>query len=166
MNTDLRAKNALFPRLTSEASEREMTMFPYIGNGEYCFANSLHMSLLGSGVPPESLPSPSFLECLTTIPFGNTYLKDAEIFFFCGPDPDFGRTRVLEMMGWTCQVECDGTEEAALARLRAAAQHDTTGPTPGSCRRHPPRSFSGVAAVGRVRRASIEHLYYHVDRQG
>lgn len=98
-------------------------MLPYVGNGEYCFSNSLHMSLLGSGAPPESLPSPSFLECLTTIPFGNTYLKEAELFFFCGPNPDFGRTRVIEIMGWTCQVEYGGTEEVALARLRAAAQH-------------------------------------------
>jgi len=50
-------------------------MLPYIGSGDYCFSNSLHMSLLGSGVPAESLPSTGFLECLTTLPFGYTYLK-------------------------------------------------------------------------------------------
>src|SRR5579884_1109760 len=38
------------------------------------------MSLLASGAPPESLPSIGFLECLTTLPFGYTYLKEAELF--------------------------------------------------------------------------------------
>ncbi len=98
-------------------------MLPYVGSGDYCFSNSLHMSLLGSGAPPESLPSTGFLECLTTMPFGYTYLKEAELFFFSGPNPDLGLTRAIETLGWACQVERGGTEGEALARLRAAAQH-------------------------------------------
>ena len=98
-------------------------MLPYVGSGDYCFSNSLHMSLLGSGAPPESLPSTGFLECLTTMPFGYTYLKEAELFFFSGPNPDLGLTRAIETLGWTCQVERGGTEGEALTRLRAAAQH-------------------------------------------
>ncbi len=98
-------------------------MLPYIGSGDYCFSNSLHMSLLGSGASPESLPSTGFIECLTTQPFGYTYLKTTELFFFSGPNPDLGLTRAIETLGWACQVECGGTESEALARLQAAARH-------------------------------------------
>lgn len=98
-------------------------MLAYIGSGDYCFSNSLHMSLLGSGIPAESLPSTSFLECLTTLPFGYTYLKEAELFFFSGPNPDLGLTRAIETLGWTCRLEYGGNEQEALARLRAAVQH-------------------------------------------
>jgi hypothetical protein len=49
-----------------------MQMIPSIGSGDYCFANSLHMSLAAGGAPVESLPSTGFLECLTTLPFGYT----------------------------------------------------------------------------------------------
>jgi len=35
-------------------------MLPYIGSGDYGFSHSLHMSLLGSGAPAESLPSTGF----------------------------------------------------------------------------------------------------------
>src|SRR5438270_7062002 len=98
-------------------------MLAYVGSGDYCFSNSLHMSLLGSGSPTEGLPSTGFLECLTTMPFGYTYLKEAELFCFSGPNPDQGLTRAIETLGWTCQVERGGTEGEALTRLRAAAQH-------------------------------------------
>lgn len=97
-------------------------MLPYIGSGDYCFSNSLHMSLLGSGAPPESLPSTGFLECLTTMPFGYTYFKEAELFFFSGPNPDLGLTRAIEILGWTCQLERGGDEEEAYARLSTAVQ--------------------------------------------
>ncbi len=98
-------------------------MLPYVGSGDYCFANSLHMSLLGSGAPPESLPSTGFLECLTTLPFGYTYLKDADLFYFSGPNPDRGLTHALETLGWECQLERGGADGQAMARLRAAVQH-------------------------------------------
>ncbi len=98
-------------------------MLPYIGSGDYCFSNSLHMSLLASGARAESLPSTGFLECLTTLPFGYTYLKEADLFFFSGPNPDLGLTRAIETLGWTCTLERGGDEGEALARLRAAVQH-------------------------------------------
>jgi hypothetical protein len=80
-------------------------MLPYIGNGDYCFANSLHMSLLAGSARTEGLPSTGFLECLTTLPFGYTYLKEADLFFFSGPNPDLGLTRAIETLGWTCKLE-------------------------------------------------------------
>jgi hypothetical protein len=57
------------------------------------------MNLLGSGAPAESLSPTGFLEYLTTLPFGYTYLKDAELFFFSGPNPDLGLTRAIETPG-------------------------------------------------------------------
>ena len=98
-------------------------MLPYTGSGDYCFSNSLHMSLLGSGAQASSLPETGFLECLTTMPFGCTYFKEAELFFFSGPNPDLGLTRAIETLGWTCTLESGGGEGEALARLRAAVQH-------------------------------------------
>jgi hypothetical protein len=98
-------------------------MLPYVGSGDYCYAYSLYMSLLGSGANADTLPSPGFLECLTTMPFGNTYLNKARLFFFDGLDPHQGLTRAIETLGWTCRLEQGGDEQRALERLRAAAQH-------------------------------------------
>lgn len=98
-------------------------MLPYVGSGDYCYANSLYMSLLGSGANADTLPSPGFLECLTTMPFGNTYLNVARLFFFDGLDPHQGLTRAIETLGWTCRLEQGGDEERALERLRAVVLH-------------------------------------------
>src|ERR1700730_13792403 len=98
-------------------------MLPYTGSGDYCFANSLHMSLLGSGAQASSVPETGFLECLTVMPFGYTYFKEAELFFFSGPNPDLGLTRAIETLEWMCTLERGGDEEEAFARLRAAVQH-------------------------------------------
>jgi hypothetical protein len=100
-------------------------MVPYVGSGDYCYAYSLHMSLLGSGAQSRAIPSPGFLECLTTMPFGNTYLIGPQVFFFDGLDPDQGLTRALETLGWSCRLERGGDDRTALDRLRAALQ---TGP--------------------------------------
>ncbi len=97
-------------------------MVPYVGSGEYCYANSLSMSLLGSRANPDTLPSPGFLECLTTMPFGNTYLNGAKLFFFDGLDPHRGLTRAIETLGWTCRLEQGGDEHRAMELLRAAVQ--------------------------------------------
>ncbi len=101
-------------------------MPPYVGSGDYCYAYSLYMSLLGSGVPPETVPSPGFLECLTTMPFGHTYLVYPQLFFFDGLDPDQGLTRALATLGWTCRLERGGDEQAALSRLRLAVRQGPT----------------------------------------
>jgi len=97
-------------------------ILPYIGSGDYCYANCLYMSLLGGGANPDHLPSPGFLECLTTTPFGYLYLKAAKRFFFGGVDPHQGLTRAIETLGWTCRLEQGGDEHSALERLRAAIQ--------------------------------------------
>jgi hypothetical protein len=98
-------------------------MIPYVGSGDYCYVNSLYMSLLGGGEAPDQVPSPGFLECLTTMPFGNTYLTGPRLFLFDAFDPHQGLTRAIETLGWTCRLEQGGDERSALERLRAATQH-------------------------------------------
>lgn len=101
-------------------------LIPYSGKSEYCYANSLYMSLVGAGAETRNLPEVSFLECLTTMPFGTMYLRleDGPLVFFSSPtiDPDVGVTRALAALGWTCDewFGDDGVE--ALTRLRTAVQ--------------------------------------------
>jgi hypothetical protein len=98
----------------------------YIGNGSYCYANSLFMSLLGAGATSREVPEPGFLECLTTMPFGNTYVRrEGEPMAFFSPparNPDEGLTLALATLGWTCQEEHGGTPEEAFARLCEATK--------------------------------------------
>lgn len=101
-------------------------MTPYTGKSEYCYANSLHMSLIGAGADARELSDPGFLECLTTLPFGKEYmrLEDGPLVFFSSPDvsPVTGLRRAIEALGWTCNEWCgqDGSQdgEEALSRLR------------------------------------------------
>ena len=103
-----------------------MTTTSYMGNGAYCYSNSLYMSLLSAEADRTWLPLPGFLECLTTMPFGNMYLalEQGPLPFFSGPniDPDRGLSRALATLGWTCEKHSGGSAEEALAALREAAQ--------------------------------------------
>lgn len=98
----------------------------YTGNGAYCYANSLHMSLLGAGASAYDLPDPGFLECLTGGPFGKLYLRieDGPLVFFSSPlsDPDLGLKRAIELLGWQCQEWYGNDSEEALSRLRESVQ--------------------------------------------
>lgn len=95
---------------------------PYTGSGAYCYSDSLHTCLLAAGA--EDLPDPGFLECLTTLPFGNTYLKQEgePLIFFDGLDPDRGLTRAMAALGWTCDEWHGGSDEEALERLQTAVE--------------------------------------------
>ncbi len=104
-------------------------LLSYTGNGAYCYANSLHMSLLGAGAYPHELPEPGFLECLTGGPLGKLYLRleGSPLIFFSPPisDPDLGLSHAIELLGWQCQEWYGNdhtTSEEALSRLREAVQ--------------------------------------------
>ncbi len=101
-----------------------MALTLYTGNGAYCYSNSLHMSLLAAGADPNDIPNPSFLECLSTMPFGNLYLalEESPLVFFSSPimDPDQGLTLAIKTLGWTCQEQRGGEENESLAHLREA----------------------------------------------
>lgn len=98
----------------------------YTGNGAYCYANSLHMSLLGAGADPKDLPDPGFLECLTGGPFGKLYLRleDGPVVLFSSPlsDPDLGLKRAIELLGWECEEWYGDDSREALSRLRESVQ--------------------------------------------
>jgi len=44
----------------------------FTGNGAYCYANTLHMTLLAAGGVSAAVPEPGFLECATVMPPRNT----------------------------------------------------------------------------------------------
>jgi hypothetical protein len=100
------------------------TFIPYSGNSDYCYPNSLRMSLQAAGMDPHILPDAGFLECLTTLPFGKLYLKleDGPIALFSSSeaDPDLGLTLALKALGWTCHERRGQEPEEALASLREA----------------------------------------------
>ena len=100
-------------------------MTTYTGNGAYCYANSLYMALREAGAPASELPEPGFIECLTTVPFGTLYLRVGRelLVFFSSSlvNPDQGVTTALDVLGWECREEREGTPEAALTRLGEAS---------------------------------------------
>jgi hypothetical protein len=100
-------------------------MTRYIGNGAYCYANSVYMALRESGAAAAELPEPGFIECLTTMPFGTLYLRVGRdlLVYFSSPlaNPDQGITTALDALGWECREEREAAPEAALARLAEAA---------------------------------------------
>lgn len=102
------------------------TLIPYNGNSDYCYPNSLRMSLQAAGMDPRELPDVGFLECLTTLPFGKMYLRleDGPIAFFSSfeVNPDEGLTLALNALGWTCQEQRGQEPGEALASLREAVR--------------------------------------------
>lgn len=102
----------------------------YTGSGPYCYSDSLHMCLREAGAGAEDLPETGFLECLTTLPFGNTYRRaedpaEGPQVFFDGCDPDRGLRRTMDALGWACEESHGGDGDEAMSRLRRAVE---TGP--------------------------------------
>jgi len=103
---------------------------PYTGKSEYCYSNSLHMVLSANPVTGWSIPSPGRLECLSTMPFGELFLKGPRgLEFFLSPantNPDLAVDLALDALGWTCQTfigSSDTTPREALRRLQSATEH-------------------------------------------
>jgi hypothetical protein len=103
----------------------------FTGNAAYCFSNSLHMTLLGSGAAPGAVPESGFLECLTGMPFGKTYLPARRTFWpsapAFSPERGDGLAVAIETLGWRCETwyaggtaadAAGGADAEALARLR------------------------------------------------
>src|SRR5579863_2342068 len=101
-------------------------LLTYSGNGAYCYANSLYMSLLGAGADPKELPNTGFLECLTGGPFGKLYLRleEGPLVFFSSAisDPDLGLKQAIELLGWECREWYGEDSQEALSRLRESVQ--------------------------------------------
>ena len=108
---------------------------PYIGNGPYCYANSLAM-MLG-----ERSPSPSVLEFATCSPFGMQVIA-SELAFFdpYGWDPAVVMDAALKAAGWESTLTTGQNAADALAQLKEALEK---GPV-----------FVGPLEVGRLRYSS------------
>ncbi|MCI0441256.1 MAG: hypothetical protein L0177_19310 [Chloroflexi bacterium] len=95
--------------------------FSYTGNGAYCFSNSLHMCL--SAISEEDAPTPSFIECLTTMPFGCAYIRSetGSVFFPSSPlwDPEKGLDLAIETLGWQCILHHGSSFDEAAKLLRS-----------------------------------------------
>jgi hypothetical protein len=93
-----------------------MLHLPYVGSGPYCYSNSFAM-LLG-----RQSPSTAVIEVATGGPFGMQLIGGTLVFFDAyGWDPEQGFDQALQAIGWRSTVSRGGTEQEALARLRAAA---------------------------------------------
>ena len=96
-------------------------MLNYIGNGAYCFANSLAMALAAAGEEVESW----YVEALTTVGIGAIAVPtpSGPLIYFSGLEPDRGLDLAIGTLGFTCErshrpVESDPAGVASLAHLR------------------------------------------------
>ena len=73
-------------------------MIPYIGNGDYCYANATAMILAAHG---ENI-SPSRIEALCGVGLGAFWIDGADLIFFnsLATPPDRGISQALELLGF------------------------------------------------------------------
>jgi hypothetical protein len=139
-------------------------VYPYIGSGPYCYANSLAM-VLGP-----SAPSPSVIEVLTGSPFGIEMLAgQMPLFDPYGWDPDQGLDDAIALLGWTCRRQGADDDEQALGMLRDAVKAGPVlaGPVEMGLFRHQPEMPGPIGAdhFVRVLAADDELIRFH-DPQG
>jgi hypothetical protein len=117
-------------------------MYPYIGSGPYCFANSLAMALGAAA------PSPSVIEVLTGSPFG-MHLRGGRVPLFnpSGWD-DRGIDDAITLLGWDCRrpVADDGSHALALLREMLATGPVLAGPLEMGLLRHVPGMTGPIGA--------------------
>lgn len=90
-------------------------MLTYTGSGPYCYSNSLAM-VLGPAAP-----STAVIETLTGSPFGVELIGGTmPLFDPYGWHPELGLHAAVSALGLSCVRDTGGTENEALARLRAA----------------------------------------------
>ncbi|UNK16040.1 hypothetical protein MNQ98_15975 [Paenibacillus sp. N3/727] len=90
-------------------------MLSYIGNGAYCYANSLSMLLetIGEKV------SPQLLEVLSGVGIGATWIEQPKLLFFGEVVPDRGVSHALELLGYEWkEISGDVEGEPPLEELR------------------------------------------------
>lgn len=93
----------------------------YIGNGAYCFANSLAMGLAAAGEPHESW----YVEATTAVGIGAIVVPTpgGALTYFSNLEPDRGLDLAIRTLGFTCErnhcpAEADPNGQQSLARLR------------------------------------------------
>lgn len=96
----------------------------YSGSSAYCYSNSLHMCLSQAGM--DVVPDVSFLECLTGMPFGASFLNFGAPMFFpnaASTDPHEGLTQAIATMGWACELWQGDDQAHAKDALEESLQH-------------------------------------------
>ena len=136
----------------------------YVGNGPYCFTNSLAM-MLGAGAPPVAV-----LETLTGSPFGFQLLAGKlPLFDPLGWNPDLGLDQAIELLGYAAERTTHTDDHEALAELRNALEVGPVmaGPLDMGLLAHQPGSdrASGADHFVLVTSADTETVAFH-DPQG
>jgi hypothetical protein len=139
-------------------------MYPYVGSGPYCYANSLAMVLGPAG------PAPSLIEVLTGSPFGIVLIAGRLPFFDpYGWDPDRGLDEAIALLGWTCrrQGADDGPQALAMLRETVKAGPVLAGPVEIGLFRHQPEMTGPIGSdhFVCVLEADDELIRFH-DPQG
>lgn len=141
-----------------------MTIHPYIGNGPYCYSNTLLTAL---GHPDLSL---STLETLTGSPFGFQLLfGELPLFDPLGWDPGLGVDQALTLLGYTWQTHSLADEAEALAFLQEELNHGPVfvGPVDMGLLQHQPESDRASGADHFVTVLEItDALVFMHDPQG
>lgn len=94
-------------------------MIPYVGNGAYCYANSISMLLTSID---ENIP-PSQIEVLTGVGLGAIWMEEEKLVFFgnWGHSVEQGVSQSLELLGFTFITrESTHDDEPPFEELRAA----------------------------------------------
>jgi hypothetical protein len=151
----------------------------FTGNAAYCFSNSLHMTLLGSEAAPGTVPEPGFLECLTGMPFGKTYIPARRTLWPSAPgfspEQGGGLDAAIATLGWSCEAwyasgtaaDAAGGDAApeALARLREGLRRGPAllGPVDFGCLSYSPHAAHMAGADHYVVALTLEgdHLLLH-----
>jgi hypothetical protein len=122
----------------------EPVIRPYVGNGPYCYTNSL-VTVLGADAP-----TPAVVETLTGSSFGFQLLAGAlPLFDPYGWNPDLGLTQALKLLGYTCRRETfqDAVEALTILRRRLAeGQPVLVGPVDMGLLAHQPDSDRATGA--------------------
>lgn len=141
-----------------------MTLYPYVGNGPYCYSNTLLTALARSDLPL------STLETLTGSPFGFQLLfGELPLFDPLGWDPDLGVDQALNLLGYTWQTRSLGNEAEALTFLREELKGGPVfvGPVDMGLLKHQPESdrASGADHFVTVLEIADDLVFMH-DPQG
>ncbi|GAA1294241.1 hypothetical protein GCM10009609_74340 [Pseudonocardia aurantiaca] len=132
-------------------------VFPYVGSGPYCYANSAAM-LMGVAAP-----EPSAIEVLTGSPFGLSLHEGLAYFDPLGWNPEIGLDTALDLLGWTCERVAGGSAADAVRRLRDAGGPVLAGPVEIGLLRHHPGSGTPVESDHFVVVIGAEdgHVHFH-----
>ncbi|MGN7457342.1 hypothetical protein ACTHPH_21225 [Paenibacillus pasadenensis] len=94
-------------------------MFAYVGNGQYCYANSTSMLLDSIG----EQVSASLIEVLTGVGLGAVWFEEDNMIFFSNGIPHLGVSKALDILGFTYN-ERSGMDEVGMMDQLSAELKD------------------------------------------